>query len=254
MRSFDGERSRAHVRDIRHADISALRQCFDTGARVLEIGGGNGYQASVVADWGCIVDSIDIREQASSEPVYHPVRTYDGSHIPYGDGTFDIVYSCAVLEHVRPLVALLREIRRVLKPGGRGIHIVPSAGWRFWTMAAHYPHLLRRALGVGSYGSGAPHNAVNAASSVTMRPVWRRILVPGAHGEYPSAVSELYYFSRRRWRRVFEQAGFDVVTVHGNHLFYTGYRLFPDLPATARRYLSFLLGSAGHVFVTRSSP
>ena len=48
-----------------------------------------------------------MREQAPSEPVYHPVRIYDGSRIPYDEATLDIVYSCAVVEHVRQLVELL---------------------------------------------------------------------------------------------------------------------------------------------------
>jgi len=119
---------RSHSHDIRHADIDALRPCFAPGARVLEIGGGNGFQASVVTGWGCMVDCIDIRERVLSEHVFHPVRIYDDSNIPYDDATFDILYPSSVLEPVQNPVELLLEAARVHKPGGRGNNFVPCKG------------------------------------------------------------------------------------------------------------------------------
>ena len=38
--------------------------------------------------------------------------------LPYRDGAFDAAFTCAVLQHLADPVAALREIRRVLKPGG----------------------------------------------------------------------------------------------------------------------------------------
>lgn len=245
------QRRRAHFRDIRHADVEALRSYFRPGLRVLEIGGGNGYQASVVAGWGCEVESIDIAEQPPAEPVFHRVTIYDGKSFPYADASFDLVYSCAVLEHVPHLDELLLEVRRVLKPKGRAIHIVPSVAWRFWTMAAHYPHLVRRALTPRAYATGGSSVASSAERPCKLRPAWRRILICGAHGEYPSAAAELYYYSRRRWRGVFEKSGLRVVEVRPNRLFYTGYRLLPSLSATARRGLASFLGSAAYVFIVQ---
>lgn len=45
--------------------------------------------------------------------------------LPYSDGLFDMVVCADVLEHVTNLDAVLRSIRRVLRPGGTAILRVP---------------------------------------------------------------------------------------------------------------------------------
>ncbi|GAY12355.1 class I SAM-dependent methyltransferase [Pseudonocardia sp. N23] len=46
-------------------------------------------------------------------------RVADAEHIPYDDATFDVVVGHAVLHHIPDVEAALREVLRVLKPGGR---------------------------------------------------------------------------------------------------------------------------------------
>ena len=63
--------------------------------------------------------------------------------MPFDDRTFDKILCFDVLEHVHERIALLREMRRVLKPSGTMLLSVPSAESR-------WRHLLRR-NGVFSY-------------------------------------------------------------------------------------------------------
>lgn len=52
---------------------------------------------------------------------------YDGARLPLAGGSADLVFSSSVFEHVRDLEGALREIDRVLKPGGRLAAVVPFA-------------------------------------------------------------------------------------------------------------------------------
>ena len=50
----------------------------------------------------------------------------DGYHIPFADGSFSMVLLVAVLEHTSEPWRVLAEARRVLKPGGRVVIVVPN--------------------------------------------------------------------------------------------------------------------------------
>jgi SAM-dependent methyltransferase len=52
---------------------------------------------------------------------------YDGERIPFGDESFDCVFSSEVFEHVFNLPDVLDEINRVLKPGGLLLATCPFA-------------------------------------------------------------------------------------------------------------------------------
>ena len=51
---------------------------------------------------------------------------FDGVNIPYPENYFDFILCSEVLEHAASPVLLMREIKRVLKPGGIALITVPS--------------------------------------------------------------------------------------------------------------------------------
>ncbi len=55
------------------------------------------------------------QNRAHSSPIYIPANTY---HLPFGNGVFDAVHLHQVLQHLDKPVLALKEIKRVLKPGG----------------------------------------------------------------------------------------------------------------------------------------
>ena len=59
---------------------------------------------------------------------YERIHTVGGDKIPEPDATFDYVISNSVLEHIANLEPVIREIGRVLKPGGRFFYTVPCPG------------------------------------------------------------------------------------------------------------------------------
>lgn len=55
-------------------------------------------------------------------------RVADACNLPFPDGEFDTVTALFLLEHVENPTALIREIRRVTKMGGRALFATPNIG------------------------------------------------------------------------------------------------------------------------------
>ena len=99
-------------------------------------------------EWTWADISGENNEQISrllSEPVY----AFKEDDFPVPGGHFDCVVSIDVLEHLRQDQPFLRELRRVLKPGGKAVVTVPNGDkrllankikWRFGMTPAVYGH------------------------------------------------------------------------------------------------------------------
>jgi len=97
----------------------------DGSVRILDWGCGHGQVSALLHELGMDVTAFDYRP-GTHEGV-QPMERYPGLHVhvsndprrlPFGDGSFDAVLSCGVLEHVEDPDASLEQIRRVLKPRG----------------------------------------------------------------------------------------------------------------------------------------
>jgi SAM-dependent methyltransferase len=238
-----------HLSTLRHYELeTVLRRFPSPGSRVIEIGGGTGWQARILADHGYRVDSVDINHPSGE--IFFPVQLYDGCVLPFPDKCFDIVFSSNVLEHVTDLDRLLREMIRILKPGGKMIHVLPTTGWRIWTSLTHYPFLLK-------YVASAGRATMTTQARPTVRGTLKRLgffgtlrnaLIPPPHGISRSSFLELSAFSAKRWRQIFRKAGLDVIAHQECGLFYTGHSLVPQMNIRTRQRIAHGLGSASAMY------
>jgi len=100
------------------------------GARVLEVGPGTGHYSLPVAAWvgdGGHLDLLDLQQEmldhtlgrAAAAGARNVTGTRgDATALPYADGAFDAAFLVAVLGEIPDQAAALRELRRVLRPGG----------------------------------------------------------------------------------------------------------------------------------------
>jgi SAM-dependent methyltransferase len=239
---------------IRSHELNRVRDLFAPAHHLLELGGGNGYQARELSRLSLQVESVDIDPDGIWRERYFPVKRFDGYHLPFGDATFDIVFSSNVLEHVPDVERLLVDARRVMKPDGIAVHVVPSSAWRVATLLTHYPWLLQRAwrrLMADRSRSDSP-SSVGGGAAPASRSLLSRLLVAAPHGTAPNALVEVQQFSRAHWHRRFESVGYLVERCYVSGLFYTGHLLSPGLSLAVRERLAKVFGSACHVFVLRT--
>lgn len=96
-----------------HALALGLAPWLSPGERVLDIGAGHGFVAQAMAERGCAVTALDVRN-TSFVPGLR-VQIYDGRTIPFGAGTFDTALLITVLHHIPDPDATLREAARVAR-------------------------------------------------------------------------------------------------------------------------------------------
>jgi SAM-dependent methyltransferase len=245
--------NRAILRTIREREVEEVLSFLPSGAAVLEIGAGAGWQARIFAAHGHPVEAIDLPQSGYRDAAVWPVMPYDGVHIPFPDAKFDVIFSSNVLEHVESLETLMEEMRRVLRPGGLAIHLLPTSSWRIWATVSHYALVARRLLTRGRspalvHGDRGPAPDPGAVK----RPGARRLarFVPPPHGARGNFLTEVYWFSRGRWLRFFRRHGWRVLQCVPNKLFYARLlTLRSEFSIERLRRLSFVLGSSCLIYV-----
>lgn len=110
---------------------------------VLEVGCGSATMAAFFAKDGATVHALDASEGAldaarrrfASEGVQGHFHHGNAFKLPFPDGTFDLVMSNGLLEHFEDMTPVVKEMVRVLRPGGLSFQdIVPrkfSTTWLF---------------------------------------------------------------------------------------------------------------------------
>lgn len=138
------------------------------GARLLEIGCGMGTDLLQFARGGAYCTGIDLtpRHVAITR---HRFALYgapgnfmlaDGEQLPFASGSFDVVYSNGVLHHTPDTAGAIREVHRVLTPGGEAkVMLYHRHSLNYW-----FEIILRRGLLGGEFLRG--HSAEEIMSRV----------------------------------------------------------------------------------------
>jgi SAM-dependent methyltransferase len=128
------------------------------GARLLEIGCGMGTDLLQFARGGARCTGIDLTPR-SVEITRHRFALYgnpgafmisDGEQLPFASESFDVVYSNGVLHHTPDTAGAIREVHRVLRPGGTAkVMLYHRNSLNYW-----FEIMLRRGLLGGEFLRG----------------------------------------------------------------------------------------------------
>jgi len=158
--------------------------------RVLDVGCGEGQLARRLAARGVEVTGVDQTQGQVEEAVRRgggPSYVRAGADaLPCGTGSFDGVVMCLVIEHIDPIEPPIREMARVLAPGGTFLLLLnhpllqaPGSGWiddhileeQYWRVGPY----LRDDVGIEELAPGVSLPFVH-------RPLFRYIRTMGAAG------------------------------------------------------------------------
>jgi SAM-dependent methyltransferase len=116
---------------VAHSFDIALKELNLTGNEIiLDLGAGRGWAAKQFALRGCRVVALDVvtdekiglgraRALMDHADVYFDRIIGDGENLPFFNNTFDIVFCSAALHHATNLPLFIKNIGKVLKPGGQ---------------------------------------------------------------------------------------------------------------------------------------
>jgi ubiquinone/menaquinone biosynthesis C-methylase UbiE len=126
-KNWTGERLETFIMNettMEHLHRYALAQCFVEDKTVLDVACGEGYGASLLGQKARKVNAIDIDAQtvqvAKDKYQQDNIQFLQGDILSLSltDSIFDVVVCFETLEHVMDHDRMIRELKRVLKPGG----------------------------------------------------------------------------------------------------------------------------------------
>lgn len=122
-----------------HVETYAFAEAFTVGKTVLDCGCGSGYGSAMIARNALRVTGVDVADDAvayanmrfGTDNLQFQQVNPDGA-LPFDDASFDVALSFQVFEHVADEQHYLREIARVLKPGGTLLLVTPDRSTRLF--------------------------------------------------------------------------------------------------------------------------
>ena len=107
-------------RDVKASEHSTVN--------ILDVGCGTGANLEMLSEFG-VAEGVDVSTEALSfcqARGLQNVKLGAAEALPYEDDSFDLVTGLDVVEHLDDDLAGLKEMRRILRPGGRALLFVPA--------------------------------------------------------------------------------------------------------------------------------
>jgi ubiquinone/menaquinone biosynthesis C-methylase UbiE len=170
------------------------------GLSVLDVGCGQGIDVCEFALAGAQVTGIDLtprhvelaQAHVAEAGVEAEILQGDAEELPFDDASFDRATSNGVLHHTPDIEAALREIGRVLRPGGKATVILYNRNsWHYWLETILWQGIVHQRLLRESVGDIL--STTIERTSIDARPLVRM-------------------YSPREVRRMLRGAGFESVT------------------------------------------
>jgi ubiquinone/menaquinone biosynthesis C-methylase UbiE len=158
---YDNYRYTTEAHILKNLDRIGLRD-----KRILEIGLGQGADAEQIARRGGIYSGVDLTDESVKRTTvrftlkglaFERIEQTSALDLPFGDDSFDIVFSHGVLHHIPEIEKAESEIHRVLRPDGRLIVMLYAK----WSLNYLLSISVARRLGLlAMYGLGSEGNGI----------------------------------------------------------------------------------------------
>jgi len=116
-----------------------------SSVNILDVGCGTGANLEMLSEFG-EAEGVDISGEALTfcrERGLENVKQGEAEALPFEDSSFDLVTGLDVVEHLDDDLAGLKEMRRVLRPGGQALLFVPAFMF-LWGVQDDISHHRRR--------------------------------------------------------------------------------------------------------------
>lgn len=100
------------------------------------------------------------------------LRVADATKMPYEDDSFDAVFESGVAHHVPDWRAAIREVARILKPGGRFCFAEPSRGRLRGGMYRILPHAVESMFEVDEWQAALADAGLTLDGTLQRLPLW----------------------------------------------------------------------------------
>lgn len=213
----------------------ALSPSGDRMRRLIDVGCGTGDNMAALGDAaGCVVLGTDLSTYALRRSPRTPtgdsvVSVALGDALPFASASAEVIACMDVIEHIDDDASVLREFRRVLRPGGVVVLTTSAYMW-MWSAhdvwAAHRRRYTARQLAEVTRGAGFEIEQTSYYNSFLLLPAWLlrrtalRRLVKGSDDEVAASsatvdriFSALSRLERRWLSRARVPAGLSILVV-----------------------------------------